>query len=269
MAYSKEQVEEMVQSVLYWWHSINLGNGVTTKGHKTPERLAEEVEALHLPDLRGKTVLDIGAWDGFFSFEAERRGAARVVALDCDSWLCEATYNPEYEKKCRELGITPDPHSHPDNLVWRAIPEPKGKRGFDLAHRLLDSKVESVVGSFLDVDLSDIGTFDVVLFLGVLYHMENMLAALKRLAALTKELAIIETHAVVVPGYEHYALCEFYESEELNSDPTNWWGPNEKALAGLCRAAGFRHAEIVQGPPETGAEALEVLHYRAVAHAWK
>ena len=80
--YNKAQLEKMAESVDFWWHSIDLGQGVVTKGAKTPETLQHELESLRLPDLRDKTVLDIGAWDGFFSFEAERRGARHVVALD-------------------------------------------------------------------------------------------------------------------------------------------------------------------------------------------
>ena len=79
-AYSKAQLEEMAVPVDYWWHSIDLGHEAVTKGFKTPETLRYELESLRLPDLRDKTVLDIGAWDGFFSFEAERRGAKHLLS---------------------------------------------------------------------------------------------------------------------------------------------------------------------------------------------
>src|ERR671931_229568 len=71
-------------SALRWYHTIDLGGGVVTAGvDDTPQRLAR----LNLPEsLSGQTVLDIGAWDGFFSFECERRGAARVVAADHYAW---------------------------------------------------------------------------------------------------------------------------------------------------------------------------------------
>jgi tRNA (mo5U34)-methyltransferase len=205
----RTELEKMAKSVSYWWHSINLGHGVITKGYKTAETLQYEFESLRLPDLRDKTVLDIGAWDGFFSFEAEWRGARRVVALDHD--------------------------------VWKTWP---GKSGYDTAHKALDSKVETVVDDFMTMDLEPLRTFDVVLFLGVLYHTENPLGALRRVACLTNGIAIIETHAVVVPGYEHLELCEFYSSNQLNGDVSNWWGPNLKALEGMCRAAGFARVEV-------------------------
>src|SRR6204780_4689052 len=75
-----------VDSVPFWWHSIDLGDGLVTPGHKTPDVLARELEALRLPDVRGRSVLDIGGWDGFFAFEAERRGARRVAVLDHYMW---------------------------------------------------------------------------------------------------------------------------------------------------------------------------------------
>jgi len=65
-----------------WFHSLDLGGGLQTAGVKSHSDLASELEALRLPELRAKSVLDIGAWDGFYSFEAERAGASRVVALD-------------------------------------------------------------------------------------------------------------------------------------------------------------------------------------------
>jgi len=119
-----------------------------------------------------------------------------------------------------------------------------GKRAYDTAHKALGSKVETVVGDFMTMDLEPLGTFDVVFFMGVLYHMESPLASLRRLASLTKGVAIIETHAVAVPGFEHLEICEFYSSNQLNGDVSNWWGPNLQALEGMCRAAGFTRIEV-------------------------
>jgi tRNA (mo5U34)-methyltransferase len=82
-----ESLNQQIKAI-DWWHPIDLGNGVVTPGIDcTPSRLAE----IRLPeDLRGKSVLDIGAWDGFFSFEAERRGARRVLATDSFSGTAAA-----------------------------------------------------------------------------------------------------------------------------------------------------------------------------------
>ncbi|MBI3117610.1 MAG: methyltransferase type 11, partial [Candidatus Hydrogenedentes bacterium] len=69
-----------------WFHSMDLGSGQVTRGLKPREVLGMEAEIIFRYPLAGKTVLDVGAWDGFFSFEAERRGAARVLATDHFCW---------------------------------------------------------------------------------------------------------------------------------------------------------------------------------------
>src|SRR5262245_24434215 len=79
-----DMVRAEVQKIT-WWHTIDLGNGIVTPGgdKHTQARLGD----VKMPaDLHGQSVLDVGAWDGFFSFEAERRGASRVLATDSHSW---------------------------------------------------------------------------------------------------------------------------------------------------------------------------------------
>src|SRR5687768_7795990 len=75
--------EEILQEVnkLRWVHSIDLGNGIVTPGHwgQHPPILKKFIDSI---DFRGKKVLDIGCWDGLWSFEAEKRGAAEVYATD-------------------------------------------------------------------------------------------------------------------------------------------------------------------------------------------
>jgi tRNA (mo5U34)-methyltransferase len=124
-----------------WYHTISLGNGIVTPGiDDTPSRLSK----IGLPlDLTGKTVLDVGAWDGFFSFEAERRGAARVLATDSYCW---------------------------SGGGWGT------KDGFDLAKRALGSNVEEREIDVLDLSPDTVGVFDIVLFLGILYHMTPVAA---------------------------------------------------------------------------------------------
>ena len=267
-AIDPQELNAMVSSVPSWWHSIDLGSGVTTPGLKTAESLASMLTAMNLPPLAGKSVLDVGAWDGFFSFAAERRGAARVVALDHYVWSMDLVAQVRHFHECYAQGRKP-PQWETVPEVWRPQELP-GKRGFDTVHQALGSRVESKVADFMTVDLAELGIFDVVFYLGVLYHMKNPLAALERLARVTAELAVIETTAVAVPGFEERALCEFYESDELNLDVTNWWGPNLKALHGLCRAAGFSRVETRVGPDDfSGLTAGEVHRFRAIVHAWK
>ncbi len=215
---------------LRWYHTIDLGGGVITKGvDDTPLRLA----LTGLPDnLAGRSVLDIGAWDGFFSFEAERRGAARVVASDYYAW--------------RGLG-------------WGTG---QGKAGFELARRTLGSRVEDVEIDVLDLSPDRVGTFDTVLFLGVLYHLPNPLLALERIASVTTNLLILET-VVDMVGFGRPAAA-FYPGRELNGDPTNWWGPNAAAVHGMLRAVGFARVETI-----TPARSALFRAARAVSHRLK
>jgi tRNA (mo5U34)-methyltransferase len=210
-----------------WYHTIDLGHGVITKGaDNTNLRLSR----IDLPaSLAGRTVLDIGAWDGFFSFEAERRGASRVVATDFYAW--------------RGLG-------------WGTT---NGKAGFELARAALGSRIEDLEIDVMDLSPERVGTFDVVLFLGVLYHLRHPLLALERVASVTRDLLIMET-VVDMLGLRRPAMA-FYPNRELNNDPTNWWGPNVAAVEGMLRTAGFQRVRTVTPLPSFPRRAA-----RAVIH---
>jgi tRNA (mo5U34)-methyltransferase len=238
-----------------------------TPGAKTADTLAAELAAMELPDLRGRTVLDIGGWDGYFAFEAERRGAARVAVLDHYVWSLDLIAHQEYWRRCAAEGRDPLPYHetelwHPDTLP--------GKRGFDVARQARDSRVQEIVADFMVCDIDDVGIWDVVLYLGVLYHMEDPLAALRRLAAVTGQLAVVETEAVVVPGFEEQPLWSFFPGAELNADISNWWAPNMCALVGALRAVGFADVEVKRrADPSIASRAGGPHHFRAVVHARK
>src|SRR3989338_8472945 len=97
---NSNDIKKQMESVPFWWHSIDLGNGIKTHGHKTTRQLQNELNAMRLPDLNNKTVMDIGAWDGFYSFEAERRGASRVLALDHYVWRMDVPAMIKYWEEC-------------------------------------------------------------------------------------------------------------------------------------------------------------------------
>lgn len=191
-----------------WFHSIELAPGVVTPGlDDTRSRL----DILRLPaDLSGRTVLDVGAWDGFFAFEAERRGAERVVAADSFAWNGEN---------------------------WST------KAGFELARAALGSRVEAVEVDVLDLDPQRLGRFDVVLFLGVLYHMRHPLLALEKVAAVTGDQLVVET--AVDLTWTRRPAAAFYPGQSLCEDPTNWWGPNPEAVVAMLRTVGFSRVEVV------------------------
>ena len=108
-----------------WFHTIDLGNGIVTPGR---DDSASRLARMQIPDdLTGMSVLDVGAWDGYFSFEAERRGAARVLAIDSFSW---------------------------EGGGWGS------KAGFELAHEARGSSVESQTIDVLDLSPETVGLFE-------------------------------------------------------------------------------------------------------------
>jgi tRNA (mo5U34)-methyltransferase len=201
-----DELRRQVEQVR-WFHTIDLGHGVTTPGATDPSVF---LPSLCLPDLAGRSVLDVGAWDGYFSFEAERRGAARVVATDSYSW---------------------------GGGGWGS------QAGFRMARDALGSQVEDVRLDVMDLDPGLIGTFDVVLFLGVLYHMRDPVEALGRVASVTGDLLIVETEVGMLLNRRPAAA--FYPGAELAGDPTNWWAPNPAAVAGMLRSVGFSQVDVV------------------------
>ena len=202
---TKEALLARVAQHSGWFHRIDLGEGVVTPGvDDSPAKLKH----IHLPErMDGLSVLDIGAWDGFFSFECERRGAKRVVAAD---WHC-----------------------------WHG----QNKMGFEIARELLGSKVEDLYLKVEDLNPEELGTFDVVLFLGVLYHAEDPMRYLRIVRSLCRGKTIVDT---VVDGLEYdRPVMVFYPGSTLNDDPTNFWGPNRLAVKAMLTEVGFREATHV------------------------
>ncbi len=224
-----------------WFHTIDLGHGVVTKGlgyhWHGPDTF---------PDFTGRSVLDIGAWDGYYSFLAERQGASRVVALDHYAWGVDFGARTAYWNDCIARGELPD---HSRDLVDFWVPELPGRRGFEFAASVLGSKVEPVLGDFATMDLEPLGAFDVVLYLGVLYHMKEPLSCLERVRSVTKDVAVIETEAIHIEGLEGTSLVEFHAGDEVRSDFGNWYVPTIEALHAWCRAAGFSSVRTILGAP--------------------
>jgi len=188
-----------------WFHSIDLGHGVVTPGVKSQELLAAEARAIFGPcNLEGKSVLDVCAWNGYFAFEAKRRGAARVLATDDYCW------------------------SHPQY---------RGKETFDLACDALQVDVEDLQIDVSHLSLERVGSFDIVLFLGVFYHLIDPIRVLQSIAPIATERLVLETHLDLHdlgrPG------MVFYPGAELANDESTWWGPNRQAIECLLRQFGF------------------------------
>ena len=204
----KENPARAVLESRGWYHSFRFADGTEFEGVLSVELSEARYAEFPLPaDLNNKTVLDIGAWDGWFSFEAERHGAA-VTAID-------------------------------------TIEVPN----FWAAHRKLHSRVNYRELDLFEIPNANLGTFDYVLFLGVLYHTKHPLLALEIVCGLTREMAIVESYVIDSRDWQdHIAdipMLEFYETDELGGQMDNWFGPTVGGLIALCRAAGFARVEVL------------------------
>ncbi len=202
---------------VHWHQRWEVFNGIWLPGRNDVNTILEYVG---LPDdLTGKRVLDIGAWNGGFSFECERRGASEVIAFSLE-----------------------DPAT----------------TGFDRLKAALGSRVSYVLGSVYSLDPVALGVFDIVLFLGVLYHLRYPLLAADKLRSVTKGELLIETHVIdecfipagktsaeaislaqVSPSLREVPLWQFYRRNALGNDPSNWFGPNLMAVVDGFGSAGF------------------------------
>ena len=199
-----------VQRVPLWWHTIDLGDGVVTPGKTSLQEQLRRAEGIPI-SLHGKTVLDIGCWDGFYSFWCEQRGA---LVTPIDNFQHTAFVKSKY-------GV-----------------ELRGGEGFRVAARCLGSALKPWKRDFTQVK----GSFDVVLFFGVLYHQRNPLLALEQVSRLTRDCAVIETH--YLEG-ESRPVLQFYPSDSLNMDSTNYWGPSLSCVELMLRDVGFQSVELV------------------------
>src|ERR1700733_5009656 len=184
-----------------WYHSFEFPDGSVIDGYMPLAVQQERYSRYPIPDdLSGKRVLDIGAWDGWFSFEAERHGG-QVLAID-----------------------------------YVEVPT------FQQVHRRLGSKVDYRVLDFYELPSAGLAKFDVVFFLGVLYHLRHPLLALEIVCGLTTDVAIVESFVTDGDTWrEHTAdipALEFYEGYELANQFDNWVGPSVACLLAMCRSAG-------------------------------
>jgi len=116
---------------------------------------------------------------------------------------------------------------------------------FGYAKSLLNSKVDYRMVDVDEISPELLGTFDIVLFLGVLYHLRHPLLALEKLCAVTREVAFVEsfvTDSLAAPS--SHASMEFYEIDELGGQIDNWFGPTTACLSALCWSAGFASVEL-------------------------
>ena len=220
-AVPKSDLEERIEALAPWFHNIDLDGVWTAPDHFLGDYPGAKFKrfAPHLPkDLSGKSVLDIGCNAGFYSIEMKRRGADRVLGIDSDDrYLAQARLATEV------LGYEDD--------------------------------VE-----FAKLDVYDVGAigekFDLVIFMGVLYHLRHPLLALDLIREhVAKDMLLFQSmqrgSKFVLELRDDYEFSEegiFFESSfpklhfverQYSHDWTNWWVPNRACTEAMLRSSGF------------------------------
>ena len=207
-----------------WYHTIDLGDGVTTPGKYDHQPLLQHYG---LPEtLEGKTVLDIGPAHGFFAFEFERRGAARVVTCELPKWSMHDG-DPDTSMKFRA------DDDHPDTKATL-----HGALDFAIAQR--NSKVERLYQTIYDISPSTTGTFDIVFCGSVLLHLTDPLRALYAIRTVTREVAIIAT-GIDPSRISRGPVARFVGKP---GDHT-FWLPTLECLVSWAKAASFGRVEKI------------------------
>lgn len=215
----RQEIVRLVAAHGRWWHEIDLGQGIVTPGDDSNRLKLPILDELGLPrDMTNLRVLDIGCSDGYFTFEAERRGA-NVVAID----------------------FVPEDYT-----------------GFATARKILGSHAEYRMDNVYNLTPADYGHFDVVLFLGVLYHLRNPLGGLDAIRSVMHDGAQLFVGTMMIdeyvqlpdgsvttlqalnPALEGVPLWQFYPGDSLNGDYTNCFAPNRRALETTLEEAQFR-----------------------------
>jgi len=225
--YTAESIRERVAALGEWFHNIDLLGVQTAPDHflgDYPTVKWRKFAHAVPADLRGKTVLDVGCNAGFYSLEMKRRGADRVVGIDSDEG-----YLAQARFAAEVLGL---------EIEWRRMSVYEVAR---LGER-----------------------FDLVIFMGVLYHLRYPLLALDLLHEhVVGDLLLFQSMqrggsevTELEPDYPFWEMSVFedrgfprlhFVERKYAGDPTNWWIPNRACVEAMLRSSGF---EIVDHPEE-------------------
>jgi tRNA (mo5U34)-methyltransferase len=227
MSYAIEQLEREVTRYR-WYHTLDLGHGVVTKGMFDHRRV---INRCLLPnDLSGFRCLDVGTMDGFWAFEMERRGAAEVVASDVHD-VEDLDWPPRWRHR-----ITP------------TLDATKAAR-FALAHAALDSRVKRIERSVYEL-ASDLGKFDLVFCGDLLLHLKDPITALQRMRSVCAGSTIVFNPVKRFRLMPRRPIAEFDGIDEFQ-----WWLLSEASLKRMMLATGFDQVEVGRRfalPPSAG-----------------
>jgi tRNA (mo5U34)-methyltransferase len=205
-----------------WYHRIDLGHGIVTPGLFDLEPV---LRYYGIPEsLEGKSILDIGPGHGFFAFEFERRGAARVVTAELPSWI-------DHDASPALAALT---------ATIRAQGEAYHREAFGFAIEARGSRVERRFCNIYDLTPEDVGMFDIVFCASVLVHLTDPLGALFAIKRVCREMAIIAT-AIDNSWLSSASISRFVGSANGHA----FWLPSMPCLMDMVLAAGFARCERV------------------------
>jgi tRNA (mo5U34)-methyltransferase len=213
----RDWLQERIQGEPYWFLKMELPGGLITPGWSDPR--LDKLPHYGLPaDMTGMRVLDIGHAEGFFSFEAERRGAAEVVGIE--------NYPPMARK-------------------------------FEICRAALGSRARSYLTSVYDLHPKAFGTFDLVMFFGVLYHLRHPLLALEKIHSVCTGTLLMQT--ATCDNQSEKPIAEFHPfgitsgpPENPSTDPTCFWFPNVAACAAMLEHVGFKDVQRISPKAPVG-----------------
>ncbi len=208
-------IRHQVEAEPYWFQKIEVLPGLFSPGWSDPA--VDKLPYYGLPeDLTGKRVLDIGCAEGFFSFEAERRGAREVIGID----------------------------SFPDSV-----------RRFNITKAARQSNASAFLMNVYDLEPRRLGTFDVVLFYGVFYHLKHPQFALERIRSICTGDLFFQTHMYDEPAVKGTPWARFYPHGMMSGsnkelfDPTVFWIFNSACCLAMLDHVGFADMEIISTDP--------------------
>ena len=214
--YPKEEIKQNLEQNNTWYHTINI-NGIQTKNSRTSSKYQMWVSQIIPVDLTGKSILDVGCSDGFYSFLCEHRNANRVLAIDYEGFDLQKKM-PESEKKINA-------------------------NNFELYKKFLDSKVE-----YRNLDVNDIDmikeTFDFVLFFGIYYHLENLISVLKKIYSVVNDSVFLVGHILESEN----PIMYYYDTTQIKDDPDFFSQivASPQCLINIAKGiCGFKNARLV------------------------
>lgn len=238
----KEELQARVESIPYWYHKISLPHGVKTNGWSPLNP-----DAYSIPErMDGEKVLDIGAWDGYWTFEALKRGAKHVTAIEDFSDQCGERINADRSDEWNTMRLCAEALGYQCKDAYLSEYLMNTTHIITVNRSVEADKIDDSCDDAIDwVGLN----YDRVFCFGVLYHLRNPLKALQNCfealapgGTIHIETAILDNITSVYTGKPHDpegCYAEFYPTNQFGMNASNWWVPTMKCAAAWLQAAGF------------------------------